>query len=119
MPAQQRAGGDLHADEDGVRVRVSSKRTLPLSAWKIHHAVDAEGDTYVLLYGRYLTGTRDPAPHGHKGRLVIQGPCNVFNAVAWRPERVGDGDGGNKVILLRHYSDHLLRANGEFLFWNK
>nr|CAB3454105.1 unnamed protein product [Digitaria exilis] len=113
----------LHADEGGVSVRVSSKRASPLSAWKVHHAVDPEdGETYVLLcsaaYGRYLTATRVPAPRGHKGRLVVQGAYNTFNSVAWRPERVGAGDGGDKVVL-RHYSDHLLRANGEFFFWNK
>ncbi|CAL5084201.1 unnamed protein product [Urochloa decumbens] len=125
LSSSGRGGKYLHADDDGVGVRVSSKRASLLSAWKVHHAVSPGGQTYVLLcgagYGRYLTVSRDPAPHGHKGRLVVQGSYdeNNFNWVAWRPERVGAaGDGANEVIL-RHYSGYVLRANGKFLIWNR
>ncbi|OEL32763.1 hypothetical protein BAE44_0006219 [Dichanthelium oligosanthes] len=83
------------------------------------HRVQRDGNDYVLLhslaYARYLALSPDPAPPVHRGRRAVQ---NVYGDplqedIVWEDIAVGD-----HIILMRHVSNRLLRANGRYLLWN-
>jgi hypothetical protein len=109
----------LHADEDWVGVSLSPQRASLNTAWRVHR-INHDGGSCVLLYGaaygRYLAATNEPAPFGHRGKVVVQGLYEDYEetAVVWKA--VGAGDGAH--VILRHISYSLLRANGKHFTWN-
>jgi hypothetical protein len=110
----------LHADEDGRGVSLSPVRASLNSAWRVHRVVRNDVP-FVLLYGaaygRYLTASNEPAPFGHREKLVVQGVYDhpAVSAVLWTAVEAEQGGG---YVLLRHISDRPLRANGRHLSWN-
>ena len=111
-------GGYLHADEDGAGVSLRPRARASLNAaWRVQR-VARHGSAYVLLqgaaYGRYLALSPEKAPPGHR---AVQSDYDApgLDAIVWKA--VTAGDGTDDVVLVRHFSYRLLRADVRCRIW--
>ncbi|CAN6172626.1 unnamed protein product [Urochloa humidicola] len=111
-------GKYLNADVDGRGVSLTGRRESLNTAWQVHRVTGVDGTHRVLLhsaaYGRYLAISTQAAPYGHRGFRAIQTTYDAPHQadIVWEPVAVED-----HIVIMRHPSNRLLRANGRYRFW--
>ncbi|CAN6214987.1 unnamed protein product [Urochloa humidicola] len=111
-------GKYLNADRDGTGIFLTWLRESLNTAWQVHRVTGVDGIHHVLLhsvaYGRYLAISTLAAPYGHRGFRAIQTTYDApYQAdIVWEPVAVED-----HIVVMRHPSNRVLRANGRYRFW--
>ncbi|CAN6208589.1 unnamed protein product [Urochloa humidicola] len=108
-------GTYLYANEDGRGVSLTGRRESLNTAWQVHRVTGDDGAHRVLLhsaaYGRYLAVSTRAAPYGHRAIQTTYAAPQQADIV-WEAVAVGD-----HIVVMRHPSNRLLRANGRYRIW--